>query len=409
LYKRRVDWSYLKILRIITRLNIGGPARHVTLLNAGLQERRHQTLLIHGVVPAGEAPLAAVSIGLGIAAVQQPHLVPRISLVNDLRAFGALVAAIFRQSPDVVHTHTAKAGALGRLAALLYNSTRRRRRRCFVVHTYHGNVFEGYFHPVANRAIRLTERALALATDRIVTVSPSQQRDIVERFAIAAKPKTAIVRLGLDLESLLQLPAQCPASFRAALDVEPDDIVVGSFGRMVAIKDLPTLVRAFALALQRNPKLQLVMAGDGPMRPAVEALVEQLRIGKRVHLLGWTDDLPRLYATIDICALASLNEGTPVTVIEAMAAGKPTVATAVGGMSDMVEHEVTGLLVPPRNVDALAAAIHCLAADRGRRQRMGEAARKRATAMYSLGRLVTDVEELYTTGLAAKRRTMKAG
>lgn len=376
----------------------------MTLLNAGLQARRHQTLLIHGMVPAGETPLAPLMIARSGVAIHQPHLVPRISIANDLRAFAALVAAVFRQSPDVVHTHTAKAGALGRLAALLYNATRRRRRRCFVVHTYHGNVFEGYFHPLVSHGIRLIERALGLVTDRIVTVSPSQQRDIVERFAIAAKTKTAIVPLGLDLEPLLQLPAHPPHTFRAMLDIGPDDVVVGSLGRMVAIKDLPTLVRAFALATERNPTLRLVIAGDGPMRPAIEALVGQLQMGKRVHCLGWIDDLSRLYATIDICALSSLNEGTPVAVIEAMAAGKPTAATAVGGMPDVIEHGVTGLLVPPRDVEALAAAIQCLAADRERRERMGEAARKRASALYSLGRLVTDVEELYTAGLAAKRR-----
>ena len=356
------------------------------------------------MVPAGEAPLAPLLISTSIATIHQTHLVPRISPANDLRAFVALVAAVFRQSPDVIHTHTAKAGALGRLAALLYNATRRRRRRCFVVHTYHGNVFEGYFHPIVGGAIRFVERTLGLVTDRIVTVSLSQQRDIVERFAIAAKGKTSIVPLGLDLDALLQLPAHHPHTFRAALGINPDDIVVGSIGRMVAIKDLPTLIRAFAVALQRNPKLRLVIAGDGPMRPAIEALVEQLRIGTRVHHLGWTDDLPRLYATIDMCALSSLNEGTPVAVIEAMAAGKPTAATAVGGLPDLIEHGATGLLVPPRDVEALAAAIHCLAADPARRTQMGDAARKRAGALYSLGRLVTDVEELYATGLAAKRR-----
>jgi glycosyltransferase involved in cell wall biosynthesis len=393
----------LKILRIITRLNVGGPARHVTQLNAGLQARRHQTLLIHGMVPVGEAPLTPLLIARSIVTIHQPHLVPRISPANDLRAFVALVAAVFRQSPDVVHTHTAKAGALGRLAALLYNATRRRRRRCFVVHTYHGNLFEGYFHPVVGGAIRLVERTLGLVTDRIVTVSLSQQRDIVERFGIAAKGKTAIVPLGLDLDALLQLPAHHPHTFRATLGIDPDDIVVGSIGRIVAIKDVPTLIRAFALAIQRSPKLRLVIAGDGPMRPAIEALVEELRIGKRVHHLGWTDDLLRLYATIDICALSSLNEGTPVAVIEAMAAGKPTAATAVGGMPDLIEHGMTGLLVPPRDVEALAAAIHGLAADPVRRTHMGEAARKRAGTLYSLGRLVTEVEELYATGLAAKR------
>ena len=392
----------MKILRIIARLNVGGPARHVTLLNAGLEERGHRTLLVHGPVGAGEASFEHLAAERGIPSIRHPHLGRHTSALSDLRALAALTVAVFRESPDVVHTHTAKAGALGRFAAFVFNATRGRRRRCLVVHTYHGHILDGYFHPLVGRILRATERGLAVVTDQIVTLSPSQRRDIVERFRIAASAQAAVVPLGLDLDDLLSMPAKAP-SLRDRLFASPDEVVVGYAGRMVPIKDLPTLIRAFALALERHPRLRLVLAGDGPVRPTIEALAAELGVGQRVHFLGWTTDLRRFYATIDVCALSSLNEGTPVAVIEAMAAGKPVVATSVGGVPDVVEDGETGLLVPPRGAEALASAIVRLASDPEERSRMGELGRHRARERYSHTRLVADIERLYVEGLARKR------
>ena len=392
----------MRILRIIARLNVGGPARHVVLLNAGLQGRGHQTLLAYGVVDASEASLEAPAIESGIPLARQERLVSRVRPGSDLRALIALVRLIFREQPDVVHTHTAKAGMPGRLAAVAYNGTRSRARRALVVHTFHGHVFEGYFRPGISALVVRAERWLAHATDIIVTISPRQKADITGRFTVARAEKTVVVPLGLQLEQLLAMPAGAP-DLRGAIGAATGDVVVGFAGRMVKVKDLPTLVRAFARAYSTVPALRLVLAGNGPERAAVEALAGDLHVSHRVHFLGWVDDLPRFYSTLDVFALSSVNEGTPVAAIEAMAAGRAVVATSVGGVPDVVEHDTSGLLVPPRDADALGAALARLAADRELRAAMGAAGRARAMERYSHLRLVDDIERLYVKGLTAKR------
>ena len=171
---------------------------------------------------------------------------------------------------------------------------------------------------------------------------------------------------------------------------------------MVPIKDLPTLIHALAMALERMPNMRLLLAGDGPERPKLMQLAERMGIGGRVVFPGWVDDLPRFYATLDICALSSINEGTPVAIIEAMAASRPVAACAVGGVVDVVEQNVTGLLVPPRDPTALANALVTLSSAPDERRRMGEEGRRRATG-YTDGRLVGDLERLYQEGLAEVR------
>src|SRR5262249_6014347 len=194
--------------------------------------------------------------------------------------------------------------------------------------------------------VRLVERALALVTDRIVTISPRQRDDLVRRLAVAPDARTVTIPLGLDLDPLLALPASTPARRTLGdLRFEPDDLVIGYVGRFVAIKDLPTLVEAFAIARRELPRARLLLAGDGPGRAELAARIDALNVAGAVSLLGWTDDLAALYSAIDICALASINEGTPVAAIEAMAAGKAVVATAVGGVPDLIADARTGVLV----------------------------------------------------------------
>lgn len=392
----------MKILRIIARLNIGGPARHVTLLDEGLRARGHETLLVHGVLDEGEASLEQLAVERGLPTVRQQDLGRSVRAASDARAFQSLLRLMFRYQPDVVHTHTAKAGTLGRLAAAIFNATRSRRRRAIVVHTFHGHVFEGYFSPAISRLVRATERSLAAVTDRIVTISPRQRQDIVERFRIASASKTSVVPLGLDLDALLSLPPEAP-HLRSDIGADPGDIVVGYAGRMVPVKDLATLVRAFERAWRTVPAARLVLAGDGPQRAELATLAASLGIGSRVHFLGWVQELPRFYATIDVFALSSLNEGTPVAAIEAMAAARPVVSTQVGGVPDVIETGVSGLLVPARDVEKLAAAMIELAGDPHRRAAMGAAGRARAAEHYSHRRLVDDVERLYVDLLRVKR------
>lgn len=392
----------MRILRVIARLNVGGPARHVVLLDRGLSERGHTTLLVHGSVGADEASLEHLAADGRIETIKLPELGRRISPLDDARALVKLVTILFRHAPDVVHTHTAKAGTLGRIAASIYNVTRSRRRRSVVVHTFHGHVLESYFRPSVSIIVRLAERCLAVVTDRIVTISPQQHRDITERFRIASSSQTVTISLGLDLRALSDLPLDAP-SYRGELGIAAHDFVVGYVGRLAPIKDLPMLVQAFAVAHRDWPDSWLVLAGDGSGRPELEALALRLEVADRVRFLGWTENLPRLYATLDLCALSSLNEGTPVAIIEAMAAGKPVAATAVGGVADVVRDGETGLLVPPGDVEALAGAIVRLARDPTERARMGAAARQSVARRYTVETLIIDLERLYNSILAEKR------
>ena len=392
----------LKILRIIGRLNTGGPARHVILLDSGMRARGHETLLAHGQVCPSEASMEALAAEHGVRTVEVRHLGRSMKVFRDVQAFLRLVVLMFAERPDVVHTHTSKAGMVGRMAALVFNATRSGRNRCVVIHTFHGHVFEGYFSQTVSLLVCRIEHVLALATDRIVTISPRQRFDIVERFGVAPDWKVVTIPLGLDLQALVQLPATAP-DLRQELGIEPDAVVVGYVGRLVPIKDLETLVRAFALALLTIPDLYLVVAGDGQGRSRLETLSAGLEIRGRVRFLGWTDRLTRLYATMDLCALSSVNEGTPVALIEAMAARKAVVATSVGGVPDLVESGVTGLLVPSSDVGRLADAIIRLARAPELRGRMGTAGRQYAAAHHSQERLVSEVERLYHSVLAEKR------
>jgi glycosyltransferase involved in cell wall biosynthesis len=392
----------VKTLRVIARLNVGGPARHVVLLDRGLRGRGYDTRLVHGSLAPYEASLEHLAVEAGLPTTRIRELGRRISPMSDVRAFVHLLRLVFREAPDVIHTHTAKAGTLGRLAAALFNLTRSRRRRCLVVHTFHGHVLTGYFGPAMNVAVRLVERTLARITDRVVTISPAQREDIVTRFRIAAAARTTVVPLGLDLDRLARLDPSAP-HLRRQLGIPEQAFVVGYVGRFVAIKDLATLVHAFARVAAARTDAVLLLVGDGPLRPEIEGLVASLSLRDQVRLAGWIDDLAPLYATIDVCALSSLNEGTPVALIEAMAAARAVVATRVGGVADVVEHERTGLLVPPRSPDELADGILRLASDPGERSRMGAAGRDAVVAHFAPERLVNDIDQLYTSALTQKR------
>ena len=391
-----VSGDPVKVIRIVARLNIGGPARHVTMLSRDLVPAGFDTLLVHGSLAHGEAPLDC-PLGEHVRTLQIPELGREVRLLHDTAALIRLVRLVFAEQPDIVHTHTSKAGTLGRAAAFVYNLTRPRRRRCLVVHTFHGHVFHGYFGPSGSFAVRMAERLLGLVTDRVITISPRQSDDIVNAHRIAPASRVDVVRLGLELDALLALgPGE--TGLRGELGFQPADVVFGFVGRLVPIKDPATLVRAFATVLGRVPNARLVFVGDGELRPELERLVASLGVGPAVSFLGWRSDLCSVHATLDVLTLSSLSEGTPLALIEAMAAGRATIATSAGGTPDVVADGITGLLVPARDSEALADAMVRLAGDPALRARMGAAGRARSLE-YRLGRLVAEVERLYRRGL----------
>ncbi len=399
-----VDRPGLRTLRVIARLNIGGPARHAAILDAGLRRRGFETLVVYGTSAAEEGSLEGLVVGRALPALPLPELGRRISPWSDARALIRLVRLVFRERPDIVHTHTAKAGTLGRLAALAYNVTRRRRQRCLVVHTFHGHVLTGYFGWSGNLAVRSVERMLAKITDRIVTISVSQQTDIADRFAIASPRKTVVVPLGLELEPFLKLSGPEPDAKRR-WSFDADAVVFAYVGRFVPIKGLDALLEAFASAARSSPRLRLLMVGDGELRPFLEAQAKSLGVDTAVRFTGWQSDLPSIYAAADAVVLNSLNEGTPVAAIEAMAAGLPVIATSVGGVPDLVQDGRNGLLVPPRQADRMARAMLALAGDPTLRKRLGTTARLDVRERYAAERLVSEIAELYRNALRVKRRT----
>jgi glycosyltransferase involved in cell wall biosynthesis len=385
----------LRVLRIIARLNVGGPARHVTVLDQRLGGRGFQTLLAHGEVGPDEASLERLVHEAGIPSARIPGLGRRVSPVSDLRALAALVRLVFRYQPDVVHTHTAKAGTLGRIAATLFNLSRPRSARCLVVHTFHGHVLHDYFGRFATAAVRAVERALGRVTDCVLVLSPRQRDEIAGRYRVVPPARAHVVPLGLELDALLAMdPATRPAR---------TGVVFGFVGRFVPIKNLPMLIEAFASVHRRLPDVRLLLVGDGASRADIESLIARLGLQDAVELAGWRQDLPGVYRDIDVVVLASLNEGTPVAVIEAMAAGLPVIATDVGGVADVVEHGVSGVLVPSGSLDQLTAAMLRLAGGPGERTALGCAGRAAVRTRFTAERLAADVAQLYAIELERKR------
>lgn len=412
----RPEARRLKVARIIARMNVGGPARHCLLLGEGLRAYGFETILLTGRLEPGEAgvlPDDAVATPGGVRIERVPGLRQPVAPRDDLRALWELVRVLRRERPDVVHTHTSKAGALGRVAAALAGVP-------VVVHTFHGHVLDGYFPALPTRVIRLAERALARLTTRVVTLSPALRDELCGRFAVAAPERFEVIPLGRDLEPFRR---GAPGRLRAELGLPADAPLVGAVGRLVPIKDVPLLVRAFARVAARRPDAHLVLVGDGPERPAVEDAVRARGLGGRVRLLGWRHDLPGIYADLDLLAVSSRNEGTPLAVIEAFAAGVPVVATRVGGVPDMfdpptrevaalarngatpppgVELRAQGALVAACDEAGLAQGLELMLGHADLRRAAAEAARRRSEA-WAAERLVEDTARLYRRLLAERR------
>src|SRR5258706_15503389 len=316
----------MRVLRLIARLNVGGPARHVVWLNQALNAEGFETLLVTGTVPAGEDDMSDFAAAHGVT----PLVIPSMSRGLPSAGFHAiwpLRRVMVRFRPDIVQTHTAKAGAVGRIAGLLYRYlTLSRPRRVRFVHTFHGHVFHSYYGVWKTRFFLAVERTLArLNTDRIVVLSDQQLEEIRDRFGVGRPDQFVVVPLGIDLDDLRGDPGAGDA-LRTELGIGSDEIVVGLVGRVTAIKNHDLFLR---VAPRVREQARFVVYGDGADR----AMLEQ-RAGD--VLFTGTRDAREIYASLDVVALTSRNEGTPLALIEAMASGKPVISTAVGGVVDLL-------------------------------------------------------------------------
>lgn len=398
----------IKILRIIARLNIGGPAIHTALLTEGLDSSRFESLLICGRVDKDEGDMSYYALRKNIRPVFIPELKRELSFSNDIAALIKIYKIIRLQKPDILHTHTAKAGALGRLAAILYNLARPPRKRVVLIHTFHGHVFNGYFSRIRTWFFIFIERFLALFTRKIITVSESVKEELL-KLRICREGKIEVVPLGFELDKFLEIPFN-----------DNGELNIGIVGRLVPIKNHRLFLKAASGLVSRsgNLRIRFKIIGDGELRGVLEKFAQELNIDKYVDFTGWQDELSGVYAGLDIVALTSKNEGTPVSLIEAMASGRAVAATDVGGVRDLLGKDTgrgegaaygfsimeRGVMVRPDDAGAFAAALGFMAQDRALRKSMGKVARDFVKENFTKDRLIKDIENMYSRllGLPAK-------
>ncbi|HEX8156203.1 MAG TPA: glycosyltransferase [Solirubrobacteraceae bacterium] len=387
----------VRVLRIIARLNVGGPAHHVSILSGRSDPERYDTLLLAGSLGPGEGSSDALAGRHGARLRYVDGLAPKLAAGADARALRALVGVMRAFRPHIVDTHTAKAGALGRVAARIALGP-----RPILVHTYHGHVLSGYFSPAKSAAFRAIERTLATTTDQLIGVSQATVDELVG-MGIARPQRFATVPIGLELDAFLTSERADGARFRNEVGAGADDVLALFAGRLAPIKRVDLLLEAIAVARRGGARVRLAIVGDGELRPELEARSAALELTDAVAFCGFRCDMAAIVAAADLAVLSSDNEGTPVALIEAAAASRPAVSTRVGGVQDIVGPQ-TGLLVPAGDATALGRAIAKLAADRGLRERMGAAARAHVQPRFQADRLVRDIDALYGELLARRRR-----
>jgi glycosyltransferase involved in cell wall biosynthesis len=375
----------IKILRLFSRLNVGGPSIHVVLLATGLGQKGYRTRLVVGQESTREGSLLEFARERGVDCVQLAALGREIHPLADFQSLFQLYRLMRQFRPAIVHTHTAKAGVLGRMAAYLAGVP-------VVVHTYHGHVLRGYFGPLKTRLFRSIESLLSVGTDALIAVSESVRDDLIA-LGVASGSKIQVVPLGLELEGFTVPTA--PGALRLRAGVPAEAPLVGIVGRLVPIKDLPTFIRAAAIVHKSLPETHFAVVGDGEERGLLEASVVELGLRSQVHFFGWFSDMPAVYRDLDVVVNTSLNEGTPVALIEALAAGKPVVATRVGGTPDLLGEGSRGALVPPADPQTLAAAILDTLRSPREANARAQVGRDYVLSQHSAGRLIHDIDSLY--------------
>jgi glycosyltransferase involved in cell wall biosynthesis len=393
----------MKILRIIARLNVGGPARHVVWLTEALNDEEFETALVAGTVPEGEEDMAYFAAEHNVEPIFIKEMSRELS-AKDAVTFFKIFREMRRQRPDVIHTHTAKAGTIGRAAALLHKLLGGRVR---VVHTFHGHVFHSYYGNAKTRLFVAIEKLLArFVTDRIVVISPQQLNEIHNEFGVGRADQFSVIPLGIDVEPFAEAGAK-RRIIRDQLGIADDQILVGFVGRLTEIKDLSLYLQVAARigGDAESTPVHFVIAGDGHMRATLEQEAAELALAERLSFLGNLSDAPAIYAALDIVALTSLNEGTPLSLIEAMAAGRPVITTVVGGVVDLLgetvsEHEgfrvcERGVGIDSRSPDDFAKGLIYLLKNERLRETLALTGQKFARETYSKQRLVGDIKKLY--------------
>jgi glycosyltransferase involved in cell wall biosynthesis len=391
-----------KIIHIITRLDKGGSAENTLLTALGINKKKYEVILVKG--PTYESRMsnkehATISADLkearlnGIRIVNLPFLLRRINPVYDLLALFSLYVFLIKEKPTIVHSHTSKAGLLGRLAAKLAGVP-------IIVHTPHGHVFFGYFGPFRTKIFILLEKLASRITGKIVTLSNREKEDYI-LFKIAEEDKFSVICSGIGLNRFKESLLSEKQNLKKELGMPENSLIVGTAGRLVPVKGPEFLLKAAKYIISEYPDTYFIFTGDGPLEQDLKRKALEMGISENVIFLGWRDDVAKIISIYDIFVLPSLNEGMGRVLVEAMALGKSIVASNIGGIPDLVIHGKNGFLVPPKNPKELAKYIQVLLEDKDKREKMGLAGKEMAYNFTS-ERMVEKIANLYKKLLAKK-------
>ncbi len=384
-----------KVLRIITRLNIGGPARQAVLLSSELAKDGFDCLLVTGSLSGKEGDMSYIAGESGVKPIVIPEIGRELSVWNDFVSFFKLYNIIKKEKPQIVHTHMAKAGTIGRIAAKAAGVP-------VIIHTFHGHIFHSYFKAPKTKFFIGVEKMLARFTDNIITISERQKKDIKDYLSIANDNKITLIPLGFDLDKFLADDKH--AGLRKELNIPENAVVIAIVGRLTAVKNHEMFLYAAKEIKKINPgkAIKFTIVGDGELKDDLIKLARNIGIYSDCVFTGWRKDIDALYKIMDIVALTSLNEGTSVSIIEALASAKPVVVTDVGGVRDIVEDGRSGLIVPSRDIGAFAKAVTALINDKAKRERFGSYGREYVLKRHSKERLVNAIKDLYYKELEVK-------
>ncbi|MFK7904844.1 MAG: glycosyltransferase [Chitinophagales bacterium] len=386
-----------RVLRIINRLNLGGPTFNVALLSKYLNPE-FETQIVAGMKEETEASSEFILNKMGLKPQYIPNMYRSVHPMKDYAAYQDIKKIIREYKPDIVHTHAAKSGALGRLAA----------KECgvpVIVHTFHGHVFHSYFGALKTRFYLEVERYLAKISSKIVAISPKQKKELSEDYQVCDPKHIEVVPLGFDLSKFQDNQIDKRIDFRQKYQIADDEVAIAIVGRLVPIKNHSLFLNALKQLLTNSThKIRAFVVGGGEESESIQNIARDLNIPfatpENFHkapltFTSWITDVDEVYAGVDMVALSSLNEGTPVSLIEAQAANKPIVTTNVGGVKDVVIPNQTALLSPSKCVESFANNMQELVENTELRNRMGQDGYQYVAQKYSYQRLTSDMAQLY--------------
>jgi len=389
----------IRVLRILNRFNVGGPVYNATYLTKYLNTELYETLLIGGKPEKHEQSADYILNNLNVSFRQLKYMRRSISPLLDFISLVQIVIIIYKYKPDIIHTHAAKSGLLGRLATLFYF------KKVRVIHTYHGNVFEGYFPWYVTKVLLALERFLAMKSTKIVAISKLQKRDLVDKYKICGDEKIVVIPLGFDLKRFTENSLLKRVNIRKSMNVKEDTILITIIGRIVPIKNHQLFVDVIKYCKDKSSRsIKALVVGDGNeterlidyvMDKELSYSYKELSADCDVLLTSWRSDIDSILAGSDIVCLTSINEGTPVSIIESMASETASISTNVGGVADIIENNVSGI-VCSNDINDYAENLCRIIEDDNLRARLAKNGKSVSLDNYNYGKLVFNIEALYS-------------